>query len=291
MGNALTSCVFWGIILLLLWMVRPSSRFYNRTIEEWDLKSRIITFFLIAAIIASSSFLMTLIHLYNGKKPDYRNQYELITEAFLKGQLNFDYDDIDPKLLEMENPYSYGARKEAGVRFHWDHAFYKGKYYMYFGVVPVFLLFMPYRLITGTSLTTYHATQIFTALTVIGLFVIFRFLARKYFKDLPIGLYWVLSVLFAMMSIMYSTSKPALYQTAISSGVCLEIWSLFFFLKAVLDTEKARQPCCDTSVSDFFQEARDQRQSDCQNSAGRTSVRDRRGGSHVVQLRAVRESV
>ena len=241
MGNALTSCVFWGIILLLLWMVRPSSGFYNKTMEEWDLKSRIITIVLIIAIIASSSFLMSMIHLYNGKKPDHRNQYELITEAFLKGQLNFDYDDIDPKLLEMENPYSYGARQEAGVKFHWDHAFYKGKYYMYFGVVPVFLVFMPYRLITGRSLTTYHATQIFTALTVIGLFAIFRLLAGKYLKDLPIGLYWVLSVLFAMMSIMYSTAKPALYHTAISSGVCLEIWSLFFFLKAVLDTESVNR--------------------------------------------------
>ena len=99
MGNALTSCVFWAIILLLLWMVRPSSRFYNRAIDEWDLKSWVITFFLIAAIIASSSFLMTLIHLYNGKKPDHRNQYELITEAFLKGQLNFDYDDQNYTIL------------------------------------------------------------------------------------------------------------------------------------------------------------------------------------------------
>ena len=55
MGNALTSCVFWGIILLLLWIVRPSSGFYNRTIDEWDIKSRIITFFLIAAIIAGGA--------------------------------------------------------------------------------------------------------------------------------------------------------------------------------------------------------------------------------------------
>ena len=186
---------------------------------DWDRKSTIVTIVLIVLLIAGSSYLMSLIHLYNGKKPDHRNQYELITEAFLKGQLYFDYDDIDPALLEMENPYSYGARKEAGVKFHWDHAFYKGKYYMYFGVVPVFLVFMPYRLLTGMSLTTYHATQLFTALTVIGLFVIFRFLAMKYMKDLPIGLYRVLATVFAMMSIMYSTSKPALYQTAISSGV------------------------------------------------------------------------
>ena len=237
MGIVFLSCLFWGFILFLLWTVRPSSGFYNKTMADWDRKSTIVTIVLIVLLIAGSSYLMTLIHLYNGKKPDHRNQYELITEAFLKGQLYFDYDDIDPALLEMENPYSYGARKEAGVKFHWDHAFYKGKYYMYFGVVPVFLVFMPYRLLTGMSLTTYHATQLFTALTVIGLFVIFRFLAMKYMKDLPIGLYRVLATVFAMMSIMYSTSKPALYQTAISSGVCLEIWSLFFFLKAVLDTE------------------------------------------------------
>ena len=41
----------------------------------------------------------------------------------------------------------------------------------------------------------------------------------------------------------------------------------------------------------FYQKARDQCQTACQNSAGRTSVRDRRGGAYVVQLRAVRESV
>ena len=241
MGNMLTSCLFWGIILILLFTLRPSSNFYRKTMGEWSRGSWIITAILIALIITVSSFLMSVISLYNGKRPGHRNQYELITEAFLKGQLHFDYDDIDPKLLEMENPYNYGARKKAGVSFHWDHAFYNGKYYMYYGVVPVFLLFMPYRLITGRPLTTYHATQVFTALTVIGLFAVFRFLSKKYMKDLPIGLYWVLSVVFSMISIMYSTSKPALYQTAISSGVCLEIWSLFFFLKAVLDTEEVNR--------------------------------------------------
>ena len=174
---------------------------------------------------------------------------------------------------------------------------------------------MPYRLITGTSLTTYHATQIFTALTVIGLFAVFRFLSRKYFKDLPIGLYWVLSVLFAMMSIMYSTSKPALYQTAISSGVCLEIWSLFFFLKAVLDTENVNRALALAAVGSllgalvfgcrptvalanlvvipllviFFKKRGISAKLIAK--TGRTSVRDRRGGAYVVQLRAVRESV
>ena len=45
------------------------------------------------------------------------------------------------------------ARKEAGVSVHWDHAYYNGHYYMYFGVVPVLLLFLPFRLLTGQALT------------------------------------------------------------------------------------------------------------------------------------------
>ena len=52
---------------------------------------------------------------------------------------------------------------------------------MYFGVVPVWILFLPYLLITGRDLTTYHATQIFAALAIIGVFLLFRQLAKRYF--------------------------------------------------------------------------------------------------------------
>ena len=52
---------------------------------------------------------------------------------------NLEYEDVDPRLSEMENPYDPQARKELGIYYHWDHAFYNGKYYMYFGIVPVVL--------------------------------------------------------------------------------------------------------------------------------------------------------
>lgn len=68
-----------------------------------------------------------------------------------------------PLLLQMDNPYDPQARVDLGVDYRWDTAYYHGHYYMYFGVVPVFLLFLPFRLITGMSLTTYHATQVFVA--------------------------------------------------------------------------------------------------------------------------------
>lgn len=173
---------------------------------------------------------------WNGEDPGHRNQYELITESFLNGHLYFDYE-VDEKLLELENPYDPQAREEVGASFHWDHAFYHGHYYMYFGVVPVFLLFLPYRVITGTALTSYHATQVFTAVFILGLFSLFRLLAERFFRRLSMSAYLLLGAALSMMSVWYAVAAPALYCTAITGALCLSVWSVYCFVKAVFCTE------------------------------------------------------
>ena len=130
---------------------------------------------------------------HNGEYDTFRNQYEMITEAFLNGQLHFQYE-VDDRLLAMENPYDPVARGKQGVDFQWDHALYKGRYYMYFGVVPVFLVFLPYRIVTGVTLTTYHATQLFVAFIITGIFATFFLLCKLFFRKMPLVEYLILSV-------------------------------------------------------------------------------------------------
>lgn len=179
--------------------------------------------------------------IWNGEQPGHRNQYELITEAFLDGHIDFAYGD-EANLEGLENPYDPEERKEAGVYYHWDHAYYKGHYYMYFGVVPVFLAFLPYRVITGQALTTYHATQLFAALAIVGIFVLFRMLSKVFFPKLPFYLYLAFSAAFSVMSIWYSCAEPALYCTPITCAIALEIWSLYFFIRGVyLEKKENRQ--------------------------------------------------
>lgn len=180
---------------------------------------------------------MGALPLWNGEKPDHRNQYELMAEAILDGRIEFDYGD-DDALSQLENPYDPVARKEARVRYHWDHAYYNGHYYMYFGIVPVFLVFLPYRVLTGTALTTYHATQIFVTFSVVGIFVLFDLLSKLFFKKLNYGVRLSLSVAFSVMSVWYSAAEPALYCTAITSAIALEVWSLYFFIRAVWGEQK-----------------------------------------------------
>ena len=198
---------------------------------------KLLIIVLLTATILAAVLPMGLAPMWNGEKPGHRDQYERMAEALLNGRLDLDYGAVDPRLLALENPYDPQARKDAGVVYHYDHAFYNGRYYMYFGIVPVILVFLPYRLITGTSLTTYHGTQLFAAVFIIGLFTLFFLLRKHFFPRLSVRITAVLSSALSLMSLWYAVSTPALYCTAITSGIAMEVWSLYFFIRAVYTDE------------------------------------------------------
>ena len=71
------------------------------------------------------------------------NIYEQQFDAFLKGQLYLDIP-VDTNLLSLENPYDKTERAATGVLYAWDHAFYHGKYYSYYGTAPILVFYYPY---------------------------------------------------------------------------------------------------------------------------------------------------
>ncbi len=233
----LLGCLVWGMIIVLMFFLRPKSRLHDVTMEIIGKKKKTLIVSLQIIIILGCTLPMGLSPFWNGEIPEHRNQYEVLAEAILEGRLYFDYP-VDPKLAAMENPYDYEARMEIGAAHPWDHAYYNNHYYMYYGVVPVFLLFLPYRILTGQNLTTYHATQVFVTVFVIGVFALFYLLTKKFFPKMSLILYLFLSASFSIVGIWYSIGAPALYTTANTAGLCLGIWSLFFFVKAVWDTEQ-----------------------------------------------------
>lgn len=201
----------------------------------FNMKWKVITAITAIFTILLCTLPMNLSPMWNGEIPEHRNQYELLADSMLNGHLYIDYDDIDENLLKMENPYDTDARKEQNVRVHWDNAFYNGHYYMYFGVAPVILTFIPYKIITGHSLTTYHATQIYVALFIIGVFLLFYKLCKIFYSETNKIIYVACSVVFSVVSIWYSITTPALYCTAITAGLCMAIWSIYFFIKSVYE--------------------------------------------------------
>ena len=204
------------------------SSFINRPIFQ-----RICATFVISITILFCTLPMGWSPLWNGEIPHHRDQYEKMAQALLEGRLFL--EEADPELAKLANPYDPDERQASRISYRWDHSYYNGKYYMYFGIVPVLLLFLPYLLLTGSSLTTYHATQIFTAMAIWGFYCVFKLLSKLFFNKLPRIIFWCLFIALSVMSVWHSVAEPALYCTAVNAGIAFEIWSLYFFIRAVWD--------------------------------------------------------
>ena len=142
-------CVFWGIVAFIIYAVRPSAALSREPIKTIDRKGRLIIALVTATTILLCTLPMSLSPTWNGENPEHRNQYEVLAESILNGHVSLDYGDMDPRLLELDNPYNPALRNEADVFYHWDHAFYNGHYYMYSwsraDISSVFALSDPYR--------------------------------------------------------------------------------------------------------------------------------------------------
>ena len=57
------------------------------------------------------------------------------------------------EFLQLENPYDALNRDSDLINrdedYLWDAAYYNGKFYVYFGILPVLVIFLPFYLITG----------------------------------------------------------------------------------------------------------------------------------------------
>lgn len=177
---------------------------------------------------------------WNGKNMYHRNQYELLAESMIKGRVDIEYDKVYyDKLSQLDNPYDTKLRDEKNVTYKWDHAYYKGKYYVYFGVVPVIITFLPFRFLTGHSLNTFHATQIYVAIFIIGIFYLFYYLKSKVKNKISDFEYILASIGVSLATVWYATDYPALYTTAITAGLMFSILSIIMYMKCILDKKKS----------------------------------------------------
>jgi len=121
-----------------------------------------------------------------------------MTDALLKKQLHLDIE-VPQALLEAERPYDNVYRMQHGIFLNHnskhldtlenilmpDRAFYNGKFYSYFGMVPVIILFAPYKLITGNYLPSSVGSFLFASLATVLLMLLWKQIAQNYLKTLP----------------------------------------------------------------------------------------------------------
>ena len=153
-----------------------------------------------------------------------------LVDAFEEGRVEL-LAQPSEQLLQMENPYDWSARSEQGVSALWDHVLYEGKYYSYYGIGPVVLLFLPYHLITGFYFPSALAGMLFNVIALIFIGMTFYKLMKKLFGDIPLSMYTAaLVMIYAACGVWYCTVLVNFYEIAQSSGFCFTALGAYFLV-------------------------------------------------------------
>lgn len=100
----------------------------------------------------------------------YADIYPQLLDAFLKGQFNLDIP-YDAKLAQLKNPWDRSARDTLGANVQYERSIHDGKYYVYFGLTPLFMVYMPVYALTGEIPSAVLVSTILMYLSIAAFFL------------------------------------------------------------------------------------------------------------------------
>lgn len=244
------------LVLLFAYAVRPTSRLYRVTLAPFDRPRRaaayvtvLLVCVLLFAVTASGDFFLSLM-------APWQAQYQQLADAFLNGHLHLFRETPPDFLLTMENPYDTALRaqlsQETGENVYWDAAYHNGNYYVYFGVLPCLLLYLPFRLLTGGDLPNGVAVLVFACLVTVAVFMLVWELLRRYAdaKRMSLLSYLLLCILLLTGSGLISAcTVPDMYTVPILSGLGFALLGLALWLRALRGEKLRRIPLFFGSLS------------------------------------------
>ena len=225
--------LFLLILFAFLYGFRPSSRIWR--VPFLELKAGRKAAF-IGFLVGNFLFLQVISGLnpfFQQESVVHQQQYQSLARAFANGQLSL-LEEPGEALKGMENPYDLGHRHrvlgEAGEDYRWDHAYYEGKYYVYFGVVPVVLFYLPYYLLTGEDLHNRPVILIGAFLVLAGIMGLVLQIIRRWFPKTSAGAWFLLTVLVALCcNLSYRCKRTDLYTVPIIMGLGFGLLGLWHF--------------------------------------------------------------
>lgn len=242
-------------LIMLLYIFRPSSPLYDYNLtKSKELKSSLTMGFvaLQALIIVITSTMNPVFwgisstddgFSVHSLSMEHHNQYDELAQAILDGKTYIDNNDIPQSLIEMENPYDRVARyymeQDTGDEYRWDVAFFNGHYYVYFGIVPLLLMYLPCRALFDAPFPSALGIVIFAILFSVAVFKLLGLICEKYFKKTSVGTYLLLSMAFInCCGMMFLVKRPDFYSVPIITGMTFIITGLYFWLKGRDSTRK-----------------------------------------------------
>ena len=162
-----------------------------------------------------------------------------LVDAFENGSAELDIQ-ADSSLTALENPYDWSQREESNALYSWDHVFYNGKYYSYYGIAPVILLFMPYHLMTGYYFPTVWAVMLFGGIGIVFLVKLLKAVFERWFSETPFGLaVSAMVIILCSCGVWANFVTPNFYEISQTSGfACVTAGAYFMITSEIISDDR-----------------------------------------------------
>ncbi|MBR3306098.1 MAG: hypothetical protein IKI75_02435 [Lachnospiraceae bacterium] len=227
------SAVRFLMILSLLfgaYCLRPGSTIWKG--DAGSVKRETATAVLLGAALLLPAFILNGADGYV-KLPHVFMPYQKLAEALDAGSLSL-LEEAPAALAELQNPYDYTERTAAGLEpdtdYLWDTAYYNGKYYCYFGVIPCLLFYLPVYKITGAHLRDDIMIMAAVMFIYAGLYMAVREWKKRRSPETPLGYVMVLTAMcFLGSGLMGILGWPDAHDVPRVCGLAFCVWGLFLW--------------------------------------------------------------
>lgn len=174
-------------------------------------------------------------HIEQNQKSDTLLQYSYLAQSF-SHRVTYLEKDVPTYIKNMSNPYDTIERTNLAScnneGYMWDTAYFNGKYYVYFGVLPVILFHLPYYLLTHNVLLDIWPCF----LICIGIWIVsFRLLyiaCKRWNVNIPFIIYLLASECISICSgTFFLLSDTGIYEIVIALGIFLAMSGLCIWLQ------------------------------------------------------------
>lgn len=229
---------FLAFVFTLIFLFLPSSKWWKVQLNFKDKTQKKVILGIVFLEILYLTCTVFSNSLWLSNKADAAQlEYHHLAYALKQGQFHLDIP-VPETLKKMNNPYDREARRRAfagtGEHYLWDYAYYNEKYYVYFGVVPALLVYIPASFVCGDfAFPNFLYIYLFGVLTLVATYLLLKEVVSRYFKKIPLLLFLLLW-LFAVNAIQlpYIFHRAEFYSIPIITALFFTIMGLYLWLSS-----------------------------------------------------------
>lgn len=220
----------YGVLALIYYLYAIAcGRMVQRTYRE-EVKQNVLTGLVIMLMIGMAWKLAHINPVCVESPWPHHRQYQELAEALASGNVYLPVEPVQ-ELKEAKNPYDTIFLQANQIHYQADYAYYDGKYYVYFGIVPELLLYLPCFLLTGHHLPNYMAVFLFYSGFIVAVFGLYREIVKRWFVNTPYFLYLTACILtVGGGNYLFMIARPDMYNTPIVASNMFTVMGLWLWM-------------------------------------------------------------